>query len=98
MGAKSHGPRHRSRSKLKKRARAKGMPSLGNFLVGYKKGQKVIVRPESSVHKGMPPLRFLGKIGTIMEQRGRAYLLKINDGNKEKQLIANPVHLKEAGK
>ncbi len=98
MGAKSNGPRHRSRSKLKKKARAKGMPSIGKLLQKFKPGERVVVKVEPSVQKGMPALRFIGKAGTIIKSRGRAYVMKIKDGNKEKTLITHPVHIKSVGK
>lgn len=94
MGAKSHGPRHRSRYKLKKRARDKGMPSVGKFLKTFEPGQTVVVKPESSVQKGMPAIRHYGLMGIIVKRRGRAYVVKVMEGNKEKSLIAYPVHLK----
>lgn len=94
MGAKSHGPRHRSRNKLTKKARMRGMPSLGRFLTKFEPGQKVVVKIESSVQKGMPAILYYGRMGTIVKRRGRAYVLKIMDGNKEKALISYPVHLK----
>jgi large subunit ribosomal protein L21e len=42
----------------------------------------------------MPHRRFHGKTGTVVGQRGRAWMLAIADGNAEKIVIARPQHLK----
>ena len=57
-------------------------------------GSRVIVKLESSVHDGMPHPRYHGIFGKIIEKRGNAYVLSINDKNKPKTLIAAPEHLK----
>lgn len=57
-------------------------------------GQKVHVVCEPSIQKGMPHRRFHGMTGTVVGQRGRAWLLAIRDGQKEKIVIARPQHLK----
>ena len=35
-----------------------------------------------------------GKTGKVIEQRGRAWLLAIRDGNADKIVIARPQHLR----
>ncbi|HJJ67225.1 MAG TPA: 50S ribosomal protein L21e, partial [Methanocorpusculum sp.] len=40
-----------------------------------------------------PHPRFHGKTGTIVGQRGRAWLLQIKDGKATKTVIARPQHL-----
>jgi len=59
----------------------------------YKEGDEVIIKIDPSVHDGMPFRRFHGKRGEIVEKRGRAFLVKILDGNKEKFVVARPEHL-----
>jgi large subunit ribosomal protein L21e len=51
---------------------------------------------ESSLQKGMPHIRFQGKIGIIVGRQGRSYALEIRDGNKTKMVTARPEHLKPA--
>jgi large subunit ribosomal protein L21e len=60
----------------------------------FELGQKVHVVCEPSIQKGMPHRRFHGKTGTVIGQRGRAWLLQIRDGDSEKIVIARPQHLK----
>jgi len=63
----------------------------------FEKGQKVHLIVESSYHKGMYHQRFIGKTGTVMNQRGKCYEITIDDKGKEKTLIIHPVHLKASG-
>jgi large subunit ribosomal protein L21e len=79
---------------FKKSPRSKGLPSLGRLLVNYNIGDKVDIVIEPSQQKGMPHRRFHGKVGEILRKQGNAYIVKVNDLNKEKSLIVRPEHLK----
>ena len=92
MVQKSKGPRRRTRKLLRRRVREK--TPITKYLQEFKEGGKVIIDPNPSNHKGRPFKRFFGKIGTIAGKRGKAYLIKIKDGKKEKVIIAKPQHLK----
>lgn len=70
------------------------MPSPASVLVEYKVGEKVVIDINPSVHKGMPFRRFQGKIGRIVEQRGRAYVIEVKEGDKLKYVISRPEHIK----
>ena len=94
MTTSSHGLRSRSRNLLKKRAREKGMPSLGRFLEEFKVGDKVVIKIEPSELKGMPDIKFNGKCAEVAEKRGGAYLVKFKDKDKEKSAICSPIHLR----
>lgn len=94
MAQKSKGPRKRTRYLLKKKAREK--TPITKYLKEFKLGSKVIIKPNPSSHKGMPYKRFFGRLGTIVEKRGKSYIVKIKDGKKEKNIIARPEHLKVA--
>ena len=41
------------------------------------------------------PKKIQGRTGTIEKRRGKAYIVKISDGNKIKEYIIEPVHLKK---
>jgi len=60
----------------------------------FEKGQKVHIITDSSFQKGQPHPRFHGLTGEIVGTKGRAYLVGIKDGNKAKELIIRPEHLK----
>jgi large subunit ribosomal protein L21e len=91
---KSKGYRSSTRSLLRKKPRQKGKIGLSRILQPYKIGDRVVIKIEPSVHKGMPHKRFHGKVGTIKQKRGRSYVVSVVTGRKEKQVIARPEHLK----
>ncbi len=90
---KSRGYRRKTRSLLRKKAREKGKIGLSRILREYKPGDRVIVKLDSSVQKGMPHRRFHGRIGIIEETRGQAYVVNVTQGNAVKEIIARPEHL-----
>lgn len=92
---KSKGPRRKSRSVLTKRVREKGKIGLSRLLAEYEVGDKVVINIDSGVHKGMPHKRFQGKVGTVVERRGRAYVLEIPQRKTSKLVIARPEHIKK---
>ena len=93
MVRKSHGYRHGTRSLLKKSPREKGKLGLSRLLREYNPGEKVIIKIEPSVHKGMPHKRYHGKVGVIKEKRGRAYVVSVTQGDAVKEIIVRPEHI-----
>ena len=91
--AKHNGIKKRTRYKLQKTLRTRGMPNVTKCIQHFEEGQKVHIVLDSSVQKGQPHPRFHGKTGTIDGQRGRAWLLQIKDGKATKTVIARPQHL-----
>jgi large subunit ribosomal protein L21e len=92
--AHHNGPRKKTRYKFKKDQRKRGILPVTSLIQRFEVGQKVHVVCEPSIQKGMPHRRFHGKTGTVIGQRGRAWLLSIRDGDSEKVVIARPQHLK----
>ena len=91
---KPKGYRSRTRKILTRPTRRRGIEPLGPLLYEYKEGEKVSIQINSSVHKGMPHRRFHGKIGTVLEKRGRAYVIEVKDGNLPKKILTLPNHIK----
>lgn len=91
---KSKGPRRKSRSVLTKSVRERGKLGLTRLLADYGIGEKVVIDIDSGVHKGMPHKRFQGKVGTVVERRGKAYVLEIPQRITVKRIVALPEHLK----
>ena len=89
----SKGNMFRTRKILKKSPRNKGLPPLGRLLTNYETGDKVDIKIESSQQKGQPHRRFHGKVGEILYKQGNAYVIKVNDQNKEKTVILRPEHI-----
>jgi large subunit ribosomal protein L21e len=92
------GYRHRTRRVLKKSVREKGaVPSLSRLLVEYREGDVVHIDINPSVHKGMPHRRYQGKTGIVVGRRGRALIVRVKLGEKEKTLFVRPEHVVKAG-
>ena len=82
-----------TRSLLKKATRDKGKPKISKILQEYAPGSQVIIKMDSSVQKSMPHKRFHGKIGIIVEKRGRGYVISVPQGNAIKEIITRSEHL-----
>ena len=93
MGRKAKGFRRKTRSLLKKKPRERGKTGLSKLLYNYTSGEKVVVKIDPSVHGGMPHRRFHGKIGVIVNKRGRSYVVSVTQGRAVKDIIVRPEHL-----
>lgn len=93
MPRKSKGYRKKTRSLLRKKPRERGKVGLSKILHEYKPGQKVVVKINSSIHKGMPHRRYHGRIGVIANKKGRAYVVDVTQGKAVKEIIVRPEHL-----
>jgi large subunit ribosomal protein L21e len=82
-----------TRSLLRKPTREKGKPKLGKLLHEYQAGNQVIIKMDSSTQKSMPHKRFHGKIGLIVEKRGRGYVISVPQGDATKTIITRSEHL-----
>ncbi|MFQ6135557.1 MAG: 50S ribosomal protein L21e [Candidatus Hydrothermarchaeales archaeon] len=91
---RSRGSRSRTRKKLKKGARKRGALPVTKVVQGFERGDKVHIVIDPGVQKGQPHPKFHGKTGSVVEKRGRSYLVEIHDKNAKKILISHPVHLK----
>ena len=89
----SKGYRSGARRLLKKEPRERGKIKLSKLLQEYQIGSRVVVKIDSSVQKGMPHRRFHGKVGTVIEKRGRSYVVNVSQGYAMKEIIVRPEHL-----
>ncbi len=93
MPRKSKGYRKKTRALLRKKPRNRGKIGLSKILYEYKPGQKVVVKINPSVHKGMPHRRYHGRIGVIANKKGSAYVVDVTQGKAVKEIIVRPEHL-----
>ena len=84
---RSRGLKSRSRKKMTKVQR----PGRTN---PFEEGDLVHITINPSIQKGQPSPRFHGKTGKVIGQKGKAYIVALKDGNKPKELIVRPDHLK----
>ncbi|MFH0752647.1 MAG: 50S ribosomal protein L21e [archaeon] len=96
MVQRTGGPRRKTRHKLSKPLRTKGKMSIRNYFQAFKEGDRVLLKAEPAIQKGMYLPRFHGKICVVKNKKGTCYELAIKDGNKQKLLIVHPIHLRKA--
>ncbi len=89
------GFRRKTRNKLRKNVRIKGKISLTSYFREFKEGDKVTLKAEPSVQKGMYFPRYHGKYGVVKKKQGSCYYIQIKDGRKSKDVLVHPVHLKK---
>ena len=91
MVIKSHGLRRGTRTLFRRVTKM----TVNQYMKEFKEGERVAIKIESASQSGMPFRRFYGLTGIIAGKRGRAYIVKIKDGNKPKTVISKPEHLKK---
>jgi large subunit ribosomal protein L21e len=94
MPVRSKGLRSKTRGVLSKRPRDRGMASPNRVLRDFPTGSRVAIVMEPSQHKGIVHKRFQGQTGVVQGKRGKSFVVDIVHGNKPKQLIVRPEHLK----
>ena len=90
----SKGFRVKTRHTLRVRSRNKGLPQVTSSLREFRVGEKVVVKLDGRLQRGMCHPRYQGRTGTVTGKQGRAYLLEIVVGRKTKTLLLSPEHLK----
>ncbi|MEM3608944.1 MAG: 50S ribosomal protein L21e [Candidatus Bathyarchaeia archaeon] len=90
---KSKGYRAGTRRLLKKKPRERGKIKPSKLLYEYQPGARVVIKIDPSVHKGMPHRRYHGKVATVIDKRGRSYVLSVTQGDANKEIIVRPEHI-----
>jgi large subunit ribosomal protein L21e len=91
--AKTHGTRRKSRYKLRKTVREKGLSPISRAIQEFQEGDIVNIDLDPGIQNGMPHPKFQGRTGKVMSQRGRAYIVEVRDGGLMKEVIILPEHL-----
>lgn len=91
---KSHGPRKKTRNKLSNDPRDRGTSPPQRAVAEFEEGQKVHLKLDPSVPDGRFHPRFNGHTGEVIGRQGKAYKVRITDGDTDKTLIAKPAHLR----
>ncbi len=95
MVKRSKGFRSKTRKKLSKRVRERGLTPITRILQEFAEGEKANIVIDSSLLKGQPHPRFHGLTGTVLGMQGQAYLISVKVGKKVKELIIRPEHLRK---
>jgi large subunit ribosomal protein L21e len=78
----------------RKPVRTRGKLQLSRYFQDLKTGDFVAISREPAVQSSFPE-RFQGITGVVKGRKGKSYMIKIKDGNKEKELLIEPIHLKK---
>jgi len=78
----------------RKSLREHGKIKFSEYFQNFDKGDRVAVKRELSLIPKFPK-QIQGRSGVINGKRGKSYIVKIKDLNKEKVYIIHPVHLKK---
>ena len=93
MTQRTGGFRKKTRQLFRKHPRDRGKIKINSILQEFQVGERVRVMQEPSRHKGMPDPKYRNRVGTIIAKQGKAYMIKVKDINKEKQILSKPEHL-----
>ena len=78
----------------RKKMSERGKIQLSKYFQEIASGESVAVIKERSIASSFPE-RLQGRTGIVIGKRGRAYVVKIKDLDKEKTFIIEPIHLKK---
>jgi len=79
---------------MRKKIRTKGKLQFSKYFQELEKGDSVTIVKESAVQSSFPT-RLQGRTGLVESRRGKAYIIKIKDQNKEKKFLIESIHLKK---
>ena len=77
----------------RKPVRTRGKLQLSKYFQEFEKGDSVAVVVEPAVQSSFPKT-LQGRTGVIESKRGKVYVVKIKDQNKEKRFLIEAIHLK----
>lgn len=86
--------RYKSRKLLRKSPRERGLPGLSKLMYEYNPGDKVVIDIDPTFITTAPHRRYQGKVGTVLEKRGKAYVIEVYLGNKRKIIVTTKDHIK----
>jgi large subunit ribosomal protein L21e len=95
MVKRSKGMRSKTRQKLSRYPRDRGLSPITRVLQVFEEGEYANIVIDPSIHKGQPHPRFHGLTGVVVGTQGKAYLLDVKVGNKQKKLLIRPEHLRK---
>ena len=78
----------------RKNPKVRGKIAFSKYFQEFKDGDKVTVIRELSIPANLPG-KLQGRTGQIEGKRGRIYIVKIKDQEKEKKFLIEPIHLRK---
>jgi len=78
----------------KKPVRTRGKIQLSKYFQKFKEGDFVAVSREKSIPVNFNK-RLQGSTGVVVGKKGRAYIVKVKEGRKPKEILIAAIHLKK---
>jgi large subunit ribosomal protein L21e len=78
----------------RKPIRERGKLQLSRYFQELKEGDFVAISREKTIAVNFKK-RLQGITGVVEGRRGKAYMIRFKDGDKEKRLLIEPIHLKK---
>ena len=77
-----------------KSSKTRGKLQFSRYFQELNEGDRVAIIKEKSIASSFPE-RLQGRTGIVESKRGRAYIVRIKEINREKRFIIEPIHLKK---
>jgi len=94
MAVRLGGSRRKTRNKFRKNIRDKGKINVSRYMQKFNIGDKAVFVLDSSCNKGLPNTKLHGRVGVIVGESGKNYIIELKDKNAKKKLNVSPVHLR----
>jgi len=78
----------------RKPVRTRGKLQLSRYFQELNEGDFVAISREPAIQSSFPK-RLQGTTGIVEGRKGKVYIVKIKDGNQEKRILIEPIHLKK---
>ncbi len=78
----------------RKPVRERGKIRLSQYFQKLLPGDRVCLYYNPQFPAGFPK-RYIGRTAVVEGKQGRAYIVKLKDGSKEKRFVVMPIHLKK---
>src|SRR5438046_10606685 len=88
----SKGIMEKTRQKFRRGPRQRGLSPITRSFQSFEVGERVTIVIDSSLQKGWPHHRFHGMTGTVVGQRGAAFLVDVRFGGRIKHAVVRPEH------
>ncbi len=72
--------------------------TINKILQEFHEGDKILIKIDSGEQGGMPDPRYHGFTGIVTGHQGKVVKIGLKNGGLEKELLVNPIHLKQAQK
>lgn len=79
---------------MRKHPRRRGYGGLSRLMYEYNPGDRVVIDIDPTFIETAPHRRYQGRVGRVVEKRGRAYVIEVVLGSKVKKIITTKEHIK----